>query len=455
VKNIVRFAGFASLLLVLATALGPLAASAYAEVSATWTTSDGKRPGKQFGDAAVVPSAVDAGNQAIFKVLSGKRDSNGGGLECLNDGRVPTNSDEPRANFFFTAGTDGGRILIDLGQPADVLQLNTFSWHVGSRAPQVYELFADDPTVKDFDVKRAKDGDPKEAGWKRLAAVDTRAAGNKEPGGQYAACIKDSADGVLAHCRYLLLVISRTENDDPFGNTFFSEIDVIDGKEHPPAATPAAAKPDVLEVADGKYRIEFDCSDVAEIKPWVDEKLKPVCAEWYPKIVELLPSEGYDAPRRFSITFHSDMEGVAYTERTEAGLEVHCAAPWFLKNLEGEAAGAVVHEMVHVVQQYGRTRGGQPNPGWLVEGLADYIRWFLYEPERLRPKVNPRRAKYTDSYRTTGAFLNYIVEKHDADAVKKLNAAMREGKFHDGLWQEYTDKTADELWAEYVKTLKN
>src|SRR5688572_30968667 len=37
----------------------------------------------------------------------------------------------------------------------------------------------------------------------------------------------------------------------------------------------------------------------------------------------------------------------------------------------------------HVVQQYGGSRraGGNRNPPGLVEGLADYIRWELYEPK--------------------------------------------------------------------------
>jgi hypothetical protein len=144
------------------------------------------------------------------------------------------------------------------------------------------------------------------------------------------------------------------------------------------------------------------------------------------------------------------MKGVAYT----AGTRVVCAADWFGKNLQGEAAGAVVHEMVHVVQQYGRAKGGNRNPGWLVEGMADYVRWFKYEPPSHRPRPNPERAKYTDSYRTTAAFLDYLAENVDKDLAKKLNAAMREGKYSPELWKTYTGKTVDELWEDFVKTLK-
>lgn len=161
------------------------------------------------------------------------------------------------------------------------------------------------------------------------------------------------------------------------------------------------------EVKTGKYEIVFDTSETPELRPWVDAALRPVCQKWYPRIVAMLPSEGYTAPRRFTVTFRKEMKGVAYT----TGTRIVCAADWFGKNLKGEAAGAVVHEMVHVVQQYRQVKGGNRNPGWLVEGMADYIRWFKYEPPSLRPAripsgpstptaTAPRRPFWTTSPRT-------------------------------------------------------
>src|SRR5690349_6915513 len=61
------------------------------------------------------PSRSDAGTKAKFSIVDGERDENGGGLDKLNDGKVPTEADEPAENFFFNAGTEGGRILADLG----------------------------------------------------------------------------------------------------------------------------------------------------------------------------------------------------------------------------------------------------------------------------------------------------------------------------------------------------
>jgi len=65
---------------------------------------------------------------------------------------------------------------------------------------------------------------PAGCGWKLIATVDTRTA---EPdGGQYGVSITDSG-GSLGTFRYLLFDLYVTEVADDFGNTFYSEIDVV------------------------------------------------------------------------------------------------------------------------------------------------------------------------------------------------------------------------------------
>ena len=396
--------------------------------------------------AVSAPSRTDAGGGAKIEIVDGRADVNGAGLRAVQDGRLPDGQDEPGANFFFAAGSEGGRLLVDLGAPVEVRQVNTYSWHATTRGPQVYRLYAADGTAKGFRAKPAAGTDPAEAGWKLLASVDTRPKSGP-PGGQYGVSIRDSGGAALGTFRYLLLSVRRTEGDDPFGNTFFSEIDVDDGKRHEPPPPPPGVE--TVTVAD-RYEIVYDYSEMPELKPWIDARLKPACAKWYPAIVAMLPSDGYEAPRRATVTFRKGMSGVAGT----SGTHVQCAGRWFAGNLEGEAVGAVIHELVHVVQQYRGVRGGRRNPGWLVEGLADYIRWFLFEPPSKRPRPDPARAKYTDSYRTTGAFLNYVVQTHDKEIVPKLNTAMRRGRYDPELWKQHTGKTIDELWADYVKTLQ-
>ena len=81
--------------------------------------------------------------------------------------------------------------------------------------------------------------------------------------------------------------------------------------------------------------------------------------------------------------------------------------------------GAMVHETVHCVQNY-RGRG---LPGWLVEGIADYVRFWKYEPGKAG-RLTPERARYDGSYRVTAAFLAYVSDKYDPKLVTKLNAEM-------------------------------
>jgi hypothetical protein len=106
--------------------------------------------------------------------------------------------------------------------------------------------------------------------------------------------------------------------------------------------------------------------------------------------------------------------------------------------------GAMVHETVHVVQHY---RGGK-NPGWLVEGVADYVRFFKFEPGNLG-RIDPKSARYDGSYRVTAAFLAYLVEKYDKEIVLKLNQRMRDGRYEDEAFRELTGKSVQELDAEW------
>src|SRR5258707_7183427 len=109
----------------------------------------------------------------------------------------------------------------------------------------------------------------------------------------------------------------------------------------------------------------------------------------------------------------------------------------------------MVHETAHIVQHY-RARN---NPSWLVEGIADYVRFFKYEPGKLG-RINPDRAHYNSSYRVTAAFLAYLTEKYDREIVRKLNKMLREGDYKEEAFKQLTKKTVQELDEEWRGTLK-
>ena len=408
-----------------------------------------------------LPSASrkDAANGKKFEIVAGERDENGGDVAKLTDGKVPQEEDQPGESFFFNAGTAGGRLGLDLEKEMEIKQINTYSWHPGTRAPQVYKLYGATGNGKPWPK-----ADPEKAGWKLIANVDTRNKSGNEHGGQYAVSISDS-EGKIGKYRYLLFDISRTEDDDDFGNTFYSEVDVIDASAIVDAAdsetsdSDAAGKRVEIEIAGGKYHATLDTSEAPDLTGWAQTNVIPMVKEWYPKLVEMLPSEGYEAPKEFSIIFSDKMRGVAAT----GGTRIRCAGPWFRSNLQGEALGAVFHEVVHVVQQYGAARRANPDqprrsraPGWLTEGIPDYIRWYKFEPQRHGADITQRnfpRAKYDGSYRITANFLNWATEKYEKNLAVKLNAAIREGKYSEDLWKEYTGHTVQELDEEWRKGL--
>lgn len=174
------------------------------------------------------PAKDDAGSKAKSLMLVGELDPNGAGFSALTDGVLPTNEDQPSANLFFIAGGSGGRFRMDLGSVIEIAQVNTYSWHPNTRGPQVYLLYASDGADPKFNAEPKGETDPTTAGWRLLATVDTRPK-QGQGGGQYGVSITDST-GALGKYRYLLFDCVVTEIEDDWGNTFYSEVDVVANK---------------------------------------------------------------------------------------------------------------------------------------------------------------------------------------------------------------------------------
>jgi hypothetical protein len=441
-----------TLILALALALaGGLAARAEVKVTVGHNGNDAATAAFKFKNIPALP-VTNAATTAKFSIVDGAVDEASGGLSKLNDGKLADEEDQPDSNFFFNAGTPGGRLQADLGSVISIKQINTYSWHPNTRGPQVYKLYGSDGTASDFNSAPTNGLNPEKCGWKLIANVNTKSKGESEDGGQYGVSISDS-DGLVGKYRYLLFDVASTEHDDDFGNTFYSEISVIDGNatgEKASAESPVEES-FTVKTADGKCDITINTTGAPELKEWAEKDLAPVLAAWYPKIVALIPSEGYTAPDHFSVTL-KPIKGVAFT----AGTKVVANSEWLGKELHREAVGSLVHEMVHVVQQF----HGRGNPGWLVEGSADYVRWFKYEPQShgadivWMRKLHSFSPKYDASYRVTADFLNWVSEKYDPKIVGEMSAAMRQNQYNEDLWKKYTGKTVTELGEEWKKGIE-
>jgi hypothetical protein len=211
---------------------------------------------------------------------------------------------------------------------------------------------------------------------------------------------------------------------------------------------PLAIREFVIEsdpsVASFRYPVEvvIDVTDAPEMKEWAMNVAR-ICERAYPMINEELRSDDFKPRHLITMTLKSDYRGVAAT----SGGRITGSVKFFKEHPDD--VGAMVHETVHVVQSY-RARN---NPGWLVEGVADYVRFFKFEPGKLKPP-DPDRVRYNGSYKITAQFLAYLTEKYDRDIVLKLNRVMREGQYTERIFEDLTGKPVQELDEEWRASLR-
>lgn len=137
-------------------------------------------------------------------------------------------------------------------------------------------------------------------------------------------------------------------------------------------------------------------------------------------------------------------KGVAETDNGK----VTISSAWMHKHPED--IDVITHEVMHIVQDYGQSVG----PGWLTEGIADYVRYkFGVNNDAAKWSLTPYKAgqNYDNAYRITARFLVWIEEKVKPGIVKTLDAQLRQHTYTDGSWKQLTGKTVDELWKAYIE----
>lgn len=114
-----------------------------------------------------------------------------------------------------------------------------------------------------------------------------------------------------------------------------------------------------------------------------------------------------------------------------------------------EDIDVITHEAMHIVQNYTHN----VEPGWLTEGIADYVRYKFGVDNAGAGWSLPdfsRNHHYTNSYRITARFLVWAENKIKPGIVKTLDNSLREGTYTADIWRELTGKDLDELWAQYA-----
>ena len=193
-------------------------------------------------------------------------------------------------------------------------------------------------------------------------------------------------------------------------------------------------------VSADNVKVELDTSAVPHLNKW-GEEAKKLIQEWYPRVNNLIPTKDHKVPKKIILKFKKSAEGIAHA----TGNTITVMSGWVEKHPDD--IGLVVHEMVHVIQGY-----PNGNPGWLVEGIADYLRWAIFQgksPDQFhRPKV---KQGYKQSYQVAAGFLLWLESEISPGIISKLNSSMRKGKYNDDIFKTESKKSLDELWDMYTE----
>lgn len=177
------------------------------------------------------------------------------------------------------------------------------------------------------------------------------------------------------------------------------------------------------------------------LDPKFEEEFKSIINEVYPKMMN---DFNKDARTDLAIKIDTAYDGVAYAHNGQ----VVVASQWLHK--KPEDTDLMTHEVMHIIQSYPNNAG----PGWLTEGIADYVRYkYGVDNEKAGWSLTPFNEKqhYTNAYRITARFLVWISQNYDENLVPKMDKNLRAKTYTDELWKEYTGHTVDELWEEYSK----
>jgi len=198
-------------------------------------------------------------------------------------------------------------------------------------------------------------------------------------------------------------------------------------------------------------RFAFSAKDAPQYEAWMTKELRPVAEKWLVEATRLIDGPEGVAPTGVRISLYPET-GKEDAPAWTAGNEIALNMKWAKDELDGEAKGAVVHEIVHAVQRYPKA------PGWVTEGIADWVRWLHYEgtagEARCRRDAQ-RNPRHDAGYGVSACFLEWVRMAYDKDLVVKLNGLCRKGAYADSFWKEETGRTLSELAAAWKTSLKD
>lgn len=187
----------------------------------------------------------------------------------------------------------------------------------------------------------------------------------------------------------------------------------------------------------------------ADLAPWLNKTVLPLLKDWYPVLADTViggrrtcypeqppASCTYPYTSKFTIKSVSTYQGVA---ATTSGNVIIFNPNWVRSN-QATTPGVFIHEMTHVVQQ------GHSSPSWFTEGLADYIRVYVYQDMNRPADAN---ATYLNGYTDSAHFLKYIKTQSPNYLRDMAFATYRTGVYTPSYTTKLTGKSLETHWKNY------
>lgn len=182
--------------------------------------------------------------------------------------------------------------------------------------------------------------------------------------------------------------------------------------------------------------ISVDGGGSKGLDSWAKTVIVPEMKTWYPKISDALAYPDYKPPQKITLKFSSSGKFKEGVVASTSDSTITLSVPHFSKSKDD--AGTVIHEMMHVIQNYGGNRDKAPK--WLREGVADYARNIIYADH---PVVAKKGQKYTDGYQTSAAFLDWVDRNYEKGYVRKINIQAHNGKLSSKSYKFKNGKSLD------------
>lgn len=177
-----------------------------------------------------------------------------------------------------------------------------------------------------------------------------------------------------------------------------------------------------------------DSSAAPDLDGWMQGTLKPFLGIWYPKAVELIARPDYTPTTTLKVRIDANTPVMGTNaQAAEVGMNPN----WVRSSME-KALGAVLHELTHAIQNYGSSV-----PGWIVEGIPDWVRDDVLHDRDLVP------ARPDSQMNVRGqAYLDWMQQINPA-VVRTLNVKAHAGAYNEALFQQLTGKSLPTLVQEY------